>query len=42
MLEYHLFFGRNIVGRLPLTDTEWADFAARVVTLNLPDGFYGV
>jgi len=39
MLEYHLFFGRNIPNRPPLTDTEWADFAARVITPNLPDGF---
>ena len=39
MLEYHLFFGRNIAGRPPLTDPEWADFAARVVTAQLPDGF---
>lgn len=39
MLEYHLFFGRDIPGRSPLTDAEWADFAARVVTPNLPDGF---
>jgi hypothetical protein len=39
MLEYHLFFGRDIQGRPPLTDAEWAGFAARVVTPNLPDGF---
>jgi Protein of unknown function (DUF3574) len=39
MLEYHLFFGRSIPGRPPLTDAEWSDFAARVVTPNLPDGF---
>ncbi len=39
MLEYHLFFGRDIPGRAPLTDAEWADFAARVVTPNLPAGF---
>jgi hypothetical protein len=39
MLEYHLFFGRDIAGRPPLTDPEWADFAARVVTAQLPDGF---
>ena len=39
MLEYHLFLGRNIAGRQSLADTEWADFAARVVTPNLPDGF---
>ena len=39
MLEYHLFFGRNITGRPPLTDPEWAEFAARIVTAHLPDGF---
>jgi hypothetical protein len=39
MLEYHLFFGRNIPTRPPLTDAEWAEFAARVVTTELPDGF---
>jgi hypothetical protein len=39
MLEYHLFFSRNIPGRSSLADTEWADFAARVVTPNLPAGF---
>ena len=39
MLEYHLFFGRGIPGRPPLTDQEWADFAEQVVTLHLPAGF---
>jgi len=34
MLEYHLFFGRASV-----SDQEWSDFAAQVVTANLPDGF---
>ncbi len=34
MLEYQLFFGRSTV-----TDQQWADFTAQVVTLNLPDGF---
>jgi hypothetical protein len=34
MLEYQLFFGRAAV-----TDQQWADFAAQVVTPNLPDGF---
>jgi hypothetical protein len=38
MVEYHLFFGRGIPGRVPLTDAEWTDFATRVVTPNLPDG----
>jgi hypothetical protein len=39
MLEYQLFFGRGISGRPPLTDQEWTQFAADVVTTNLPDGF---
>jgi hypothetical protein len=39
MLEYHLFFGRNVSGRAPLADAEWADFAALVITPNLPAGF---
>ena len=34
-----LFFGRDIPGRGPLTEAEWADFAARVVTRQFPDGF---
>lgn len=39
MLIAELFFGRDIPGRGPLTETEWADFAARTVTPNFPDGF---
>jgi len=27
-----LFFGRNISGRGPMTDTEWNDFVARAIT----------
>jgi hypothetical protein len=34
-----IFFGRDIPGRAPLTDAEWDDFAARVVTSQFPDGF---
>ena len=34
MLEYQLYFGRASV-----TDRQWADFTAEVVTPNLPDGF---
>ena len=34
MLEYQLFFGRSSV-----SDQQWADFLARVVTANLPGGF---
>jgi hypothetical protein len=39
MLVAELFFGRAIKGRAPLSDGEWAQFAARVVTPNFPDGF---
>ena len=34
-----LFFGRNIAGRGPLTDAEWADFVASAITPQFPDGF---
>jgi len=39
MLVAELFFGRNINGRGPLTDAEWAKFAAATITPNFPDGF---
>ncbi len=39
MLVAELFFGRNIRGRGPLTDAEWAGFAAAVVAPNFPAGF---
>jgi Protein of unknown function (DUF3574) len=39
MVEYQLFFGRDIPGRPALSDQEWADFAEQVVTPQLPDGF---
>jgi Protein of unknown function (DUF3574) len=39
MLVAELFFGRGINGRGPLTDAEWAEFAAQTVTPNFPDGF---
>jgi hypothetical protein len=39
MLVAELFFGRNIKGRVPLTDSEWAQFAADTITPNFPDGF---
>ena len=39
MLVAELFFGRNIPGRAPLTEAEWAEFAAQVVTPNFPEGF---
>ena len=34
MLEYQLFFGRGSV-----SDQDWSDFKANVVTANLPGGF---
>jgi Protein of unknown function (DUF3574) len=39
MLVAELFFGRNIRGRGPLNDAEWAEFAAQTITPNFPDGF---
>ncbi len=39
MLVAELFFGRRIRGREPLTDAEWAGFAAQIITSNFPDGF---
>ena len=39
MLVAELFFGRNIKGRQPLTDVEWAEFAAQTIAPNFPDGF---
>ena len=39
MLVAELFFGRAIRGRAPLSDTEWAEFAAQTITPNFPDGF---
>jgi len=39
MLVAELFFGRDIAGRRPLGEAEWAAFVAEVVTPNFPDGF---
>ena len=39
MVEVQLFFGRDIEGRGPVTNNEWADFAATVLTRQFPDGF---
>ena len=38
MLVAEFFFGRTIPGRRPVTDAEWSDFLATVVTPNFPDG----
>ena len=34
-----LFFGRNIPGRAPLTESEWSAFLASVIAKEFPDGF---
>jgi hypothetical protein len=39
MLVAELFFGRNRLGRRPVSDTQWAAFARDVVTPNFPAGF---
>jgi hypothetical protein len=39
MLVIELFFGRNIPGRRPVSEAEWADFVAQVIRPNLPDGY---
>ncbi|HLY44899.1 MAG TPA: DUF3574 domain-containing protein [Stellaceae bacterium] len=39
MLVAELFFGRNLRGRAPLSEAEWAAFAADIVTPNFPQGF---
>jgi hypothetical protein len=39
MVIAHLFFGRAIQGRGPLTDAEWSSFAASVLSRDFPDGF---
>src|SRR6516165_2278280 len=39
MLVAELFFGRGMKGRTPVSDAEWAEFAAQTVTPNFPDGF---
>jgi len=35
----HLYFGRSIRGRSPLTNAEWDTFAAEVLTRSFPNGF---
>jgi hypothetical protein len=36
--EIELFFGRNIAGRLGVSDARWARFLAREITARFPDG----
>jgi hypothetical protein len=38
MLVAELFFGRDRADRKVVSDAEWADFLASVVTPNFPDG----
>ena len=38
MMEIELMFGRNIGGRLGVTESRWAKFLAREVTPRFPDG----
>jgi hypothetical protein len=38
MMEVELMFGRNIGGRLGVTNARWAAFLAREVTPRFPDG----
>jgi hypothetical protein len=38
MLEIDLLFGRNVSGRLGVTDKRWTAFLAREVTPRFPDG----
>ena len=39
MVVAELFFGRSIPGRAPLSEAEWAAFAAEILTPNFPAGF---
>jgi hypothetical protein len=36
---FELYFGRSVVGRGDVTDTEWEKFRTEVITPNLPDGY---
>ena len=38
MLVAELFFGRDKDGRLVVSDADWSDFLAAVVTAQFPDG----
>jgi hypothetical protein len=39
MVSAQLFFGRDIAGRAPLSDTEWSDFAEHVIAMQFSGGF---
>lgn len=34
-----LYFGESIPAKPPVTPSQWADFAARIITPAFPDGF---
>lgn len=38
MLRAELYFGRNIGGRLGVSDRQWTRFLAREITPRFPDG----
>jgi hypothetical protein len=39
MVELQMFFGRDIPGGGRVSDADWVDFAATVITPAFPDGF---
>jgi hypothetical protein len=39
MVVATLYFGRDIAGRAPVSDAEWAGFVADVISRQFPDGF---
>lgn len=39
LLQYELFFGRNVADHREVNDRAWDDFLAQVVTPNLPNGY---
>jgi hypothetical protein len=39
MTRLELFFGRDVPGGGQVSEAEWADFAARTLTPEFPDGF---
>jgi hypothetical protein len=38
-VKVDLYFGRDVEGRAPVSDAEWADFARTEITPRFPDGF---
>jgi hypothetical protein len=39
MVQVELYFGRDVAGRAPVSEAEWADFARTDITPHFPDGF---